>query len=172
MRPTGRIPVQIDRNLIVALADTLEFVHILFVFVLLGSLGIIAYSSVMLAGTDDLQKFEVFLTVSKTGGMFASISTILVGVFGVLAAWKIGWSLTEGWLIAAYIALGVIVIVPLFTFKPWGERAEKLMDQAHQEGHVLPEQKKIMTGIRYRSFEYSLYGLLVFIAYLMVFKPF
>ncbi|MFB3106230.1 MAG: DUF2269 family protein [Pseudomonadales bacterium] len=154
------------------LADTLEFIHILFVFVLLGSVGMIAYSSVMLARTDDLQKFEVYLTVSNTGGMFAGISTILVGVFGVLAAWKIGWSLTEGWLIAAYIALGVTVIVPPFTFKPWGERAEKLMEQAHQEGHILPEQKKIMTGIRYRAFEYSFYVILVFIAYLMVFKPF
>ncbi|MCH7971688.1 MAG: DUF2269 family protein [Chloroflexi bacterium] len=155
-----------------ALAETLEFIHILFVFVLLGSIGMIAYSSVMLARTDNLQKFEVYLTVSKTGGMIAGMSTILVGVFGVLAAWKIGWSLTEGWLIAAYIALGVTVIVPPFTFKPWGEKAEKLMDEAHQEGHILPEQKKIMTGIKWRAFEYSLYGLLVFIAYLMVFKPF
>ena len=155
-----------------ALADTLEFIHILFVFVLLGSIGMIAYSSAMLARTDELQKFEVYLTVSNTGGMFAGISTIFVGVFGVLAAWKIGWSLTEGWLIAAYIALGVTLIVPPFTFKPWGAQAEKLMGQAYEEGHILPEQKKIMTGTKYRAFEYSFYVILVFIAYLMVFKPF
>ena len=154
------------------LADTFEFIHILFVFLLLGSVGMIAYSSAMLARTNDLQKFEVYLTASNTSGMFAGISTIFVGVFGVLAAWKIGWSLDEGWLIAAYIALGITVIVPPFTFKPWGEKAEKLMDQAHQEGHILPEQKKIMTGRKYRTFEYSFYGLLVFIAYFMVFKPF
>ena len=64
------------------------------------------------------------------------------------------------------------MIVPPFTFKPWGERAEKLMEKAYQEGHILPEQKKIMTGTKYRAFEYSFYVILVFIAYLMVFKPF
>lgn len=154
------------------LADTLELIHILFVFLLLGALGMITYSSVMVARTDDVQKFGIYLAIGNTGGMFSGVSLLLAGLFGFLSAWEIGSSLTAGWLIAAYIATGVAFLVPMFTFKRWGDQAEKLMDRALQEGRVLPEQKKIMTGAKYRATEVLMYGLLIFIAYDMVFKPF
>ena len=154
------------------LADTLELLHILSVFLLLGALGMITYSSVMISRTDDVQKFGTYVAIGGTGGMFAGIATALVGVFGVLAAWKIGWSLTEGWLIAAYIATGVAFLMPIVAFKPGGDHVEKLMDQAYEEGRIIPEQLEILTSIKYRVAEVIMYGLLVFIAYVMVFKPF
>ena len=67
------------------LADTLELLHILSVFLLLGALGMITYSSVMISRTDDVQKFGTYVAIGGTGGMFAGIATALVGVFGVLA---------------------------------------------------------------------------------------
>jgi len=154
------------------LAHTLELLHILSVFLLLGALGMITYSSVMISRTDDVLKFGIYVAIGGTGGMFAGIATLLVGVFGVLAAWKIGWSLTEGWLIAAYIATGAAFLMPIVTFKPWGDHVEKLMGQAYEEGRILPEQLEILTSIKYRVAEVFMYGLLVFIAYVMVFKPF
>jgi uncharacterized membrane protein len=154
------------------LADTLELIHILFVFLLLGALGMITYASVMVARTDDVQKFGIYLAIGNTGGMFSGVSLLLAGLFGFLSAWEIGLSLTEGWLIAAYITTGVAFLVPMFTLKRWGDQAEKLMDRALQEGRILPEQKEILTGIKYRVTEALMYGLLIFIAYDMVFKPF
>jgi uncharacterized membrane protein len=154
------------------LADTLELIHILCVFLLLGALGMITYSSVMSAKTDDVRKFEIYQAIGSTGGMLAGIMSLFVGVFGTLTAWKIGYSLDAGWLIAAYIATSIAFLLPLFTFKPWGERVEKMMDKALDEGRILPEQRAILNGARYRISEVFMYGLLVFIAYDMVFKPF
>ena len=154
------------------LADTLELLHILSVFILMGALGMITISSVMMSRTDDVQKFGVYWAVGGVGGFAAVIATLFVGVFGVLAAWEIGWSLTEGWLIAAYIATAIAFLMPLFTFKPWGERVEKLMPQALEEGRILPEQLEVIHSTKYRAAEIFMYALLVFIAYVMVFKPF
>ncbi len=154
------------------LADTLELLHILFVFLLLGALGMITYSSVMVARTEEVEKFGIYLSIGNTGGMISGIALVFVGIFGFLSAWEIGWRLTEGWLIAAYASTIVALIVPSVTFKPWGEKATKLMEQAYKEGRVLPEQKEILTGTKYRATEAFMYGLLVFIAYVMVFKPF
>jgi hypothetical protein len=53
-----------------------------------------------------------------------------------------------------------------------GEQVEALMPQALREGRILPEQKVILTGRKYRVTEAVMYGLLIFIAYVMVFKPF
>lgn len=154
------------------LADTLELLHILFVFLLLGALGMITYSSVMVARTADVQRFGIYLSIGATGGMISGAALVLAGICGFLSAWEIGWRLTEGWLIASYATTVVALLVPTFTFKRWGEQATALMPQALTEGRVLPEQKEIMTSPRYRATEAFMYGLLVFIAYVMVFKPF
>ncbi len=154
------------------LADTLELLHILFVFLLLGAIGMITYSSVMVARTDDVQKFGIYLSIGNTGGMISGISLIFVGLFGFLSAWEIGWELTSGWLIAAYITTIVAFVVPPLTFKRWGDRAAALMEQAYKEGRILEEQKQILTGPRYRAVEVFMYALLIFIAHVMVFKPF
>ncbi len=154
------------------LSDTFELLHILFVYLLLGALGMITYSSVMVAKTNDVQKFGIYLSMGRVGGMISGGSLVLVGVFGFLATWEFGWPLTQGWLIAAYITTGVALIVPTFTFKRWGEQADALMAQALKEGRILPEQKELMTGTKFRATEIFMYALLIFIAYDMVFKPF
>ena len=154
------------------LADTLELLHILSVFFLLAALGMATYSSVMMARTDDIQKFALYFAIGSTGGMIAAITTILTGVFGVLAAWEIGWPLTSGWLIAAYISIGFAFAIPVAVFKPASDKVEALMPRALEEGRVLPEQRAIFEAPLYRGFELGMYALLVFIAYVMVFKPF
>lgn len=154
------------------LADTFELLHVLFVFLLLGALGMITYSSVMVARTEDIQKFGIYLSIGATGGMISGGALVLTGIFGFLSAWEAGWRLTEGWLIAAYATTIVALLVPTFTFKPWGERASALMPEALKEGRILPEQKELMTSTKYRAIEGFMYALLVFIAYVMVFKPF
>ena len=60
------------------LADTLELLHILSVFLLFGALGMITYSSVMISRTDEVQKFGIYVAIGGTGGMFAGIATALV----------------------------------------------------------------------------------------------
>jgi uncharacterized membrane protein len=154
------------------LSNTLEFLHIISVFILLGALGMITYSSVMIPRTNDVLVFKVYVGVGAAGGMVAALMTLFVGGFGALTAWKIGYSLDSGWLIAAYIATTAAFIVPALTFKPWGEKVEKLMGQAVEEDRILPEQLEILTGTKHRIVEVFMYLLLVFIAYVMVFKPF
>ena len=120
----------------------------------------------------NVHKFGIYMSIGKTGGMISGPTLIPVGLFGFLSAWEFGWSLTEGWLIASYISTVVALVVPALTFKRWGQQAGALMPQAIKEGRILPEQKEIMTGTKYRATEAFMYGLLVFIAYVMVFKPF
>jgi uncharacterized membrane protein len=112
------------------LADTLELLHIISVFLLMGALGMISYGSVMMSRTEDVQKFAIYWAIGGVGGFGAMIMTLFTGIFGVLTAWKIGYSLGAGWLVAAYIAIGIAFLMPLFTFKPWGEAVEKSMPQA------------------------------------------
>ncbi len=154
------------------MADFLTFMHIFFVALLLFTLGALTFASVRLRRTDDLNEFRIFMNLMMTGGMLAPIGLIGAGIFGVLAAWEIGFELTAGWLIAAYIASGVALVVPALTFKPWGEAADRLMEQATSEGRILDEQKELMTGTRYTAVELFMNGLLIFILFVMVYKPF
>ena len=172
MRPVDSGFSPATRSEYMVLADTLELIHILSVFLLMGALGMITYGSVMMSRTDDVQKFSVYWAIGGVGGFGAMIMTLLVGIFGVLTAWKLGYSLDAGWLVAAYVATGIAFVMPILTFKPWGESVEKLMPQALEEGRILPEQLAVIHSKKYRFAEIFMYALLVFIAYVMVFKPF
>ena len=132
----------------------------------------ITYSSVMIARADNLHNFRIYFSIGTTGGNIFGASLVLAGTLGFLTAWKIGWPLTSGWLIAAYTTTTVLILIPPFTFVRWEGKVKNLMAQAIEEDRLLPEQKAIMTGVKYRATAAIMYGLLVFIAYVMVFKPF
>jgi uncharacterized membrane protein len=141
------------------------------VFLLLSAIGITTYSSVRAGRASDVKEFGIFLKMGDTGGMLAGLSGVLIGIFGVLTAWEIGYRLTATWLILAYIVVATAVIVPVFTFKRWGERAAELMPEAEAKGEVLAEQRDLASGPRVRAAEAFLIGLVVFVLYVMIYKP-
>lgn len=152
--------------------DFLTFMHIFFVALLLFAVGVLNFSSVMVRRTTDVHEFRVYLNLSKTAGMLTPIALIALALFGVWAASEIGFSMTDGWLIAAYVTSGIALIVPGVTLKRWGEAAEKLMPEAISQGRILDEQKALVAGPKSRAVDLFMNGLLIFILYDMVYKPF
>ena len=105
--------------------------------------------------------------------MLAGGGTLLTAVFGILTAWQQNWPLTTtGWLSATYVVVIVAFITPLLTLKRYGDRAMALMPEAREKGEVLPEQMDLITGPKARVAGLFLWGLLIFIIVMMVFKPF
>ncbi|GEM_PF-1752239 len=84
--------------------------------------------------TADVTVFKIYVGIDAASGMITVPVVILVGIFGVLAAWKAGYSLDDGWLIAAYVTTVTALIVPGVTFKLRGDGVAKLMDQEIEEG--------------------------------------
>ncbi len=152
--------------------DFLVFMHILFLAILLSGIGVANYASIRAGRTNDVREFGIYLKMGSTGGMLAPVALIAMAIFGVWAASEIGYSLTDGWLIAAYITVVVAMVVPGVTFARWGSEAEKLMPEALEKGEILPRQRELITGTRARITEAFMMALLIFILYDMVYKPF
>ena len=85
---------------------------------------------------------------------------------------EIGYSLTDGWLIAAYITVVVALIVPGATFARWGAEADKLYPEALQKGEITPRLRELTVGPKPRAVEAFMWAVLIFILYDMVYKPF
>ncbi len=153
--------------------EYLKFFHLVFGFVLVSGVVLAAYAEVMAPRTRDLGQFEAYLKVGNFGGMLAGLGTVMASVFGILTAWQQNWPLTStGWLSATYVVMIVAFITTLITLKRYGDRAVALMPEARAGGEVLPEQIDLVSGPKARFAGLFLWGLLVFVIVLMVFKPF
>ncbi len=154
-------------------SEYLKFFHLVFGFILVSGVVLAAYAELMARRARDLTQFEVYLKVGGFGGMLAGGGTLLTAVFGILTAWQQNWPLTTtGWLSATYVVVIVAFITPLLTLKRYGDRAMALMPEAREKGEVLPEQMDLITGPKARVAGLFLWGLLIFIIVMMVFKPF
>lgn len=154
------------------MADFLTFMHIFFLAFLLSGIGVANYATIRGARTEDVKEFSIYLQMANRAGMMIPIALIAMGIFGVLAAWEIGYSLTDGWLIAAYITIVVALVVPGATFARWGAEADKLMPEALEKGEITPRIKELTVGPKARAVELFMFGLLIFILFDMVYKPF
>lgn len=153
------------------MGEFLVFLHIFFIALLLMGVGVLDYASIKLHKTTDIKEFGVYMLMGKTAGMMTPVAAIAAGLIGIGAASQLGYSLTDGWLIAAYIGLAAALIVPPLTLKKWGQAAGKMMPQAMAAGKILPEQRELMTGKKHLAVEVFMNALLIFF-FDMVFKPF
>lgn len=153
-------------------SEYLKFFHLMFAFVLVTGVVMAQYGVFKARRTEDVNSFGVYLSLSKTGGMLSGMSVFAVGVFGILTAWEQGWELTgTRWLEISYAITIIGAVLPVLTLKRWGEAAGKMMPQAMEQGRVLPGQRELITGPRYRAVDTFMNTLLVIIIALMVFQP-
>ena len=153
--------------------EYLKFFHIVFAFVMVGGISISEYAMVQARRTTEPATFGAFVRMSAAGGIVSGVSLIVVSVLGVLTAWQQHIPLTStGWLNAAYATVIVATILPMATFARWGKKAEGLVPEALEKGAVLPEQKQLISGTRYHLVNGLMILLLVWVVYIMVFKPF
>lgn len=154
------------------MTDFLVFMHIFFLALLLGGIGVTNYAMFRGHRTSDVREFGVYMKMAGTAGKLIPIPLIVMAIFGVFAAREIGYSLTAGWLIAAYITVAAALIVPGVTFARWGAQAEKLYPEALAKGEITPELKELTVGPKPRAVEAFMWGVLIFILFDMVYKPF
>ena len=154
------------------MSDFLVFLHIFFVALLLSAIGVTNFASIKLRRTDDVREFGLYLNMGKTVGIIVPIAAIAASIFGVAAAQQIGYSLTAGWLIAAYVLIVLALVIPGMTLVRWSKAAEGLMPQALAEGRILDGQKAAVLSTRFVAVEFFLNVLLVLFLADMVFKPF
>ena len=153
--------------------EYLRFFHIASAFLLVSGIALAVYGGQRATRTKDVDQFEMHLNTAKTGGIIATVSTVIVSVLGVLTAWRLHLPLTStGWLIASYITVFAAVALPNMIEARNGIKAMNLMPQAREKGEVLPEQIHLIDGPIPRLAGLVNLGLLIFILVLMVFKPF
>ncbi len=98
---------------------------------------------------------------------------ILVGIFGVLAAQDLGYSLTDtGWLNAAYAATAVGLVLGITVMGDHGRKAQRLVDRDVESGEKSDELQAVLTAPLPRIVGSGLHGLVIYVVVLMVFKPF
>jgi uncharacterized membrane protein len=153
--------------------EYLKFGHLFFAFMTMGGVSISQYAIVNARKTNAPGTFQTYLKMSAAGGMMTMIGLVSVSVLGVLTAWQQDLSLTStGWLNATYGTVILLMVIPMLTFVRWEKQAAGLMDQAEENGEVLPEQHALVGGPQYRITNIVMTALIIWTLYLMVFKPF
>ena len=71
------------------MADFLTFMHIFFLALLLGSIGVTNYAMFRGHRTDDIKEFGIYMKMANSAGMFIPIVLIIMAIFGTLAAWRL-----------------------------------------------------------------------------------
>ena len=119
------------------LVDVLRWLHVIGAAVLLGTGAGIAFFLVVAHRTGDPKLIaHVAGTVVIADTLFTATAVILQPVTGILLAWKIGWSLGEGWLL---LSIALYVLTGLFWLPVvWIQlRLRDLARAAARDGHAL-----------------------------------
>ena len=98
--------------------DLLRWLHIIGAAVLLGTGAGIAFFMVMAHRTGDVAAIaHTTSTVVIADWLFTASAVVLQPITGLLLAYMMGWSLTEGWILASiglYIMVGVFWLPVVF----------------------------------------------------------
>lgn len=119
--------------------DLLRWVHIIGAAVLFGTGAGIAFFMVMAHRTRDPKLIaHTASTVVIADWIFTASAVVVQPITGVLLAWKIGWPLTQGWILAS---LGLYVFTGVFWLPVvWIQhRMRDLALNAASAGEQLPE---------------------------------
>lgn len=152
--------------------DLILLLHISFAFFIVVGSSMALYAEVNASRTSDPLLFGAFIRMTGFAGKLAGTGSVLASVFGTILAWRAGWELTDGWLMAAYAAAIIAVVVPPLTLVRQTSRVAALMPKAIEQGSVLEEQKAILHSPVFVGAAAFMWALLVFIMVDMVFKPF
>lgn len=147
------------------------FLYVLFAALLFCGIGLTNYSAIMVRRTDNVYKFGAYLSIGNVGYLLAPIATVFAAVAGIIVAHESGYSLTAGWLVAAYVAAGILVVVPTLTVRRWGIAAQGLMPMALSNDRILGEQKDLILCHWRTRVDVLTNGLLLFVLFDMTVRP-
>lgn len=151
-------------------ADLLTFAHVIGACVLLGTGAGIAFFMLAANRTKDP------VLIAHTAGvvvladtLFTATAVVLQPVTGYLLAREIGWSLTEGWILAA---LGLYVVTGCFWLPVvWIQiRLRRLAEAAANAGQPLPPAYHRLFRIWFAC-GFPAFGAVLAIVWLMIAKP-
>lgn len=150
---------------------TWKFLHIatMFFAVALAVSGEIVVRRV--AGSRDVRAIRVVVKrVKPLSGKLATALFLLGLVFGVLAALAGQIDLLRPWLVAAYVAFGLAIVVGATVTDPWVSRLESAA-AASPEDVPSAELLEVIGDPRARFATGALMVLIVVLVFLMVVKP-
>ena len=116
----------------------LRWLHIIGACVLLGTGAGIAFFMLMAHRSGDARFIaQTAGTVVLADMLFTTTAVIVQPITGALLGWRLGWSLTEGWVLAS---LGLYVVAGVFWLPVvWIQVAmRRLAQMAADEGTALP----------------------------------
>ena len=151
---------------------TWKFLHITFMFfaVALAISGEIVVRRV--AGSSDVRAIRV--VVSRVKPLSGNVATVLfLGglVFGILAALAGQIDLLRPWLIAAYVAFGLAILIGATVTDPWVSRLGTAA-AASPDDAPTAELVEVIDDPKARFARGLLMALIVILVFIMVVKPF
>jgi hypothetical protein len=88
---------------------TIYFLHILFAFAAIAFLVVPGLMMEMAAHTRDVPFIRRVYQMGKFHGQIGGPLALLAAIVGLIVAWRLGISLTSGWLVAAYVAFVIVM---------------------------------------------------------------
>ncbi|MFP4004616.1 MAG: DUF2269 family protein, partial [Alphaproteobacteria bacterium] len=150
--------------------EFLRWLHIIGASVLLGTGAGIAFFLMMAHRTGDASHIaRTARTVVIADFLFTASAVVVQPVTGVLLAWELGWSLTEGWIV---LSLGLYVFVGLFWLPVvWIQhKMRDLAQSAAANNTPLPERYYRLYRVWFLSGFPAFFGVLL-IFWLMTARP-
>jgi uncharacterized membrane protein len=122
------------------------FLHILSMF---GAVTVVVGAEVWANSAmrrSDLGALRAYFRISKRAEAIGGL-LLLVGIaFGLIAAMTIGWDLTRGWLILAYVLVGLTIMVGAIN-QPFVKKVEAALE-ANEGDEPGPELSTLMSSPR------------------------
>ena len=150
---------------------TWKFLHIatMFLAVALALSGEIVLHRI--ADSGDVRAIRVAVKrVKPLSGTLATVLFLLGLAFGILAALAGQIDLLRPWLILAYIAFALAIVIGATIGDPWVSRLETAATESAQDAPS-PELLAVIGDSRARLATGALIGLMVILVFIMVVKP-
>jgi hypothetical protein len=153
------------------LLTTVYFLHVLFGFAAAAFLVVPGWTLEMIAHTRDVPFIRRSYRMGKIHGQVGGPLAFLTAIFGLITAWRYGFSLTSGWLIAAYIAFALVIALGIGYHTRRVNRIDALA-QASPDAAPSPELVAAIDDPLSTPANWTSALLWIFLIWLMVAKPF
>jgi uncharacterized membrane protein len=148
----------------------LRWLHVVGAAVLLGTGAGIAFFLLVAHRTGDTRLVaHVARTVVLADALFTATAVVLQPVTGALLAWRLGWSLGEGWIV---LSLGLYVVTGMFWLPVVAIqiRLRNLARRAAEAGEALPASYHRLFRIWFAC-GFPAFGSVLGIIWLMLARP-
>jgi hypothetical protein len=150
---------------------TINFFHVVFAFAAIAFLVVPGLMMEMAAHTRDVPFIRRVYRMGKFHGQVGGPLALLTAVAGLIAAWRLGIPLTSGWLVAAYIAFALVMVLGIGYHARREIRIDALA-QASPDSGPSPELAAAIDDPTSGPASWASGLLWIFLIWLMVAKPF